>query len=348
MNATCFLLEYLKHNMLLPGQIENWIVLTDMGKQGVSLSYNSIKKIIDMLQLNYRCRLAHNFVVNAPGSIMIFWNVVKYFLDETTKEKTDIEKNNVSSRLLELFAPNQIEQKYGGTSPDLTEFWPPYVPSGPFQRNLQEVDGLNASYSSNNEDFVDHTDVQSAIQKKRIMSSPGISEPVHEGDSLELEVGYGVFEYNPNESYKHISFHIEEEIKVGDNESLSISFSRNDKVFINRSRDSSIGQNSFELDLVASLESSNLKDNFDPFRTQKFVIPPICEISPESDLRNEKTPKILSEHKTGRHDSSAPRNFSHQDETLRVENENLKSSCFGFNCGGMDGNRFENQICTLL
>ena len=348
MRTSSFLLEYIVDNILLPGQIENWIVLTDMGKQGLNLSYKSLKKIIDMLQLNYRGRLAHNFVVNAPGSIMLIWNVVKHFLDDVTKEKTDIEKGNVSRRLLELFSPNQLEQKYGGSAPNLTEFWPPHVPKGPFHRNPEDVEGLNSDYASLDEDIVSHLDKESTIQKKRSMSSPGRAEQVDEDESLELDKGYGFFDFNPNESDKHISFHIEEEVKVGDGESFNISFHRNEKVFINRSGNSSLEQNSFELDLVASLESSNFKENFEPLRTQKIVIPPLTETSPDSDLRNEKTEKLYKESTPIKTELSILRAKTPQEDKLKVENENLRSSCFGLSCGDFDASRNGQSACTML
>jgi len=40
-----------------------------------------------------------------------------------------MKKDEFDDSLLELWHPSQVEQRYGGDAPDVTEYWPPYSPS---------------------------------------------------------------------------------------------------------------------------------------------------------------------------------------------------------------------------
>ena len=134
-----FFLDYVIANMFLPGQIENWVTVTDMGSMGLSDMPISvrltqhIRKLIDVLQSNYRCRLAHNYVINAPTSVSMIWAVVKKFMDKDTVERISITGKGTDKAMLAQFNSEQVEQRYGGTAPNLDTFWPPIVPPGPFE-----------------------------------------------------------------------------------------------------------------------------------------------------------------------------------------------------------------------
>merc|ERR1740117_864346 len=57
----------------------------------------------------------------------MIWNTVKYFLDENQVRKTQITSQNTCPALLEIMAPNQLEEKFGGTAKNREEgqYWPP-------------------------------------------------------------------------------------------------------------------------------------------------------------------------------------------------------------------------------
>lgn len=66
----CFLLEFMINNMTLPGQVETWVALSDMGHQGMnSLPMGDLKNLVQDLQENFRCRLGVNYVINAPSGV---------------------------------------------------------------------------------------------------------------------------------------------------------------------------------------------------------------------------------------------------------------------------------------
>ena len=132
-DLVCFHLEYMIQNMLMPGQVENWIVITDLCSLGISsLPKSELKKIIKVLQDNFRCRMIVNYVINAPRTISWIWNFVKGFLEHHTANKIKIKRESTAKEMLTHIAANQLEQKYGGSAPDLNEFWPPTVPPPPF------------------------------------------------------------------------------------------------------------------------------------------------------------------------------------------------------------------------
>lgn len=129
----CFLLEYVIEYMLIPGQIENWVVLIDLGKKGLgSLSINSLKQVLSILQINFRCRMGMTYIVNPPKSMFMLWSCIKPFLDDILIEKIRIANGSTSPEMLSTFNPHQIEEKYGGRLKNLETFWPPLVNSSSF------------------------------------------------------------------------------------------------------------------------------------------------------------------------------------------------------------------------
>lgn len=133
-NATIFLLEYIKTNMFLPGIVENWVSVADLGHQGLSsLPISSFKSVVHVLQENYRCRLGISYVFNSPRTISFIWGMIKPFLDKQTVKKVSFHRDSTAAQLFTHFNQGQVERKYGGSAPDLTHFWPPTVPPGPFR-----------------------------------------------------------------------------------------------------------------------------------------------------------------------------------------------------------------------
>jgi hypothetical protein len=129
----CFLLEYAVQKLLIPGQVENWVVLTDLNSQGLrKLPVSEAKRIIKLLQENFRCRMIYNYVVNAPSSIVFIWSIVKKFIEEHTINKIRILKESAPEELKMHCSRGQFEAKYGGIQPNATCFWPPIFPPGPF------------------------------------------------------------------------------------------------------------------------------------------------------------------------------------------------------------------------
>jgi hypothetical protein len=159
-------------NMLLPGHIENWVVISDMGHHGISPSnLSSLKQVIKVLTDNYRCRLGVNYVLNPPKTVYFIWSCIKPFLDDVLIEKIKIIKSNYSPELLAHCNHSQLEVKFGGHAPNLTKYWPPYIPNSNFRvERLSDIDdihktGLNQTVNAEPSEFsVADTKISSIIK----------------------------------------------------------------------------------------------------------------------------------------------------------------------------------------
>ena len=89
---------------------------------------NALKGAIQQISANYGGRLYKLWMLNSPGTIYFSWKVVKNFLDPVTVDKIHIIKKNTDDHLWKLYDKNQIEQKYGGTQPNKTSFYPFKIP----------------------------------------------------------------------------------------------------------------------------------------------------------------------------------------------------------------------------
>ena len=119
--------------MLIPGKIENWFIISDLCNRSIfKLPVKQLKNIISSLKTVYRCRVVTNYVLNSPSTISVAWKVAKKFLDEISVRKISIKSECNTPAMFEHINPCQLEEKYGGTAPNVTQFWPPVMPTGPY------------------------------------------------------------------------------------------------------------------------------------------------------------------------------------------------------------------------
>jgi hypothetical protein len=124
MLATIYVHEEIINNMFIPGQVENWTIIYELGGMGVTdIPMSAIKASTAKMSQNYGGRLYKMFVTNAPGTIYFTWKVVSAFLDPVTVEKIKISKNNTEKSMFDNIDPSQVEQKYGGKQPNRTQYW---------------------------------------------------------------------------------------------------------------------------------------------------------------------------------------------------------------------------------
>lgn len=127
--CTSFVLEYMIGNNLLPGQIENWITIINVNKQGVmSVDKTALKTVIKVASDNYRSRPKKTIILNTTFSVNLLWKIVSPFLHAQTKAKISLTSGNAPDELHNLFHPSQVEEKFGGAAPDVEKFWPPIFP----------------------------------------------------------------------------------------------------------------------------------------------------------------------------------------------------------------------------
>jgi hypothetical protein len=136
LQATVYFMEYVVNDLLIPGQVENWIVITDF--TGVSFFFlpSTVKKMMVVLQSNWRCRLRVSYLLNTSSIVRGLWKIAKAFLNEATVQKVQFldssNKNDIFSQINE----HQIEEKFGGkapnTIPGMHQLFPPVFPSNNF------------------------------------------------------------------------------------------------------------------------------------------------------------------------------------------------------------------------
>jgi len=128
-----YILEFVKATMFLDGKVENWIIVINFeGLSLTSVPYRALKKVMGVLQDNYRGRLGVMFMINVPSIFYTTWTFAKRWLDSHTVLKIKILKGSYEEHIQAVVHRNQLEAKYGGNQPNLSSFWPPSVPSNTF------------------------------------------------------------------------------------------------------------------------------------------------------------------------------------------------------------------------
>ena len=115
--------------MLVPGQVDRWIILADSGQFSLLKLPISIFKQANREMSNNYLENSHKFlVVNMTWFQSSLAKTFKAFLDAEVQAKMAFSSDVYPPELKELVHPSQLERKYGGTAPNLTTFWPPHVP----------------------------------------------------------------------------------------------------------------------------------------------------------------------------------------------------------------------------
>ncbi len=135
-----YFMEYMIKNLLIPGQIENWNIITDLNGVSLLTFPSDMKKMMGVLSSNYRCRLYVNFILGMGSILNVLWKIVKAFLDETSVRKIRFIKKGEYKELFEFINEEQIEKKYGGKAQDINEnFFPPIMPTNRYTRNNEYI-----------------------------------------------------------------------------------------------------------------------------------------------------------------------------------------------------------------
>ncbi len=143
--SVIYFIEYIIHNLLLPGQIENWDIICDLQGLSVTSIPDDLKKILNILQNNYRCRLFQMFIINVGGMLTFGWSIIKRILDPVTVKKIKLLKASQLSQICEFINPSQLEKQYGGIAENRNK-----------ERNKERnssSSNSNSNSSSNRDDY---------------------------------------------------------------------------------------------------------------------------------------------------------------------------------------------------
>ncbi|KAL7067841.1 CRAL/TRIO domain-containing protein [Cryptosporidium serpentis] len=138
----CFCLEFFLRYLQVAGRVENWNVIIDLsGKGFTDLPIQALKSVISLVNTRYRMRLYRMFIVNCPIFLNLLSSALLSTLPGTSARKVRFVDGAYSDELLEMISPYQLEQRYGGKCPDVTEnFYPfKFYPCSSNQ-NIMELD----------------------------------------------------------------------------------------------------------------------------------------------------------------------------------------------------------------
>jgi len=140
-NSIIYLLKYILKYLFIPGQIENWIIFVDFKDVGLS-EIAEFKKILGTLN-KYRGRVYRNFIVNISGFLKIAVKTALKVFGSSSSKKLKILGSDELHKIQEIISPDNIQQKYGGTAPNIVpggnNLFPPIMPSKNFTLNGEKL-----------------------------------------------------------------------------------------------------------------------------------------------------------------------------------------------------------------
>jgi hypothetical protein len=110
-----------------------------------------MKKIMGILQANYRCRLYVNYLLGMGSFLRGIWTMIKGMLDETTVRKIRILDDKDTADIFSFINEEQVEKRFGGKArdvvPQLHNCFPPIMPSTNFLKSNDRKEDLLISES---------------------------------------------------------------------------------------------------------------------------------------------------------------------------------------------------------
>ena len=110
----------------MPGKVETWTTIFDLTDIGaMNMTNKNIQSVVKVMQKNYPGRLYKFYGVEVGFLFRGVWAIAHQFVDAFTKKKMSIHGSDYGPEIMKLVAPHNLEQKYGGQAPNVTQFWPP-------------------------------------------------------------------------------------------------------------------------------------------------------------------------------------------------------------------------------
>jgi len=119
LGAIVFFMEYLINFLMIPGQVECWNIINDLNGASILTLPSDFHRFLKFLQVNYRCRLNISYVFGMNKIFEYLWSIIKTFLDKNVEKKIVFINNSNKEKILDFILPEQIEERYGGTAPNL-------------------------------------------------------------------------------------------------------------------------------------------------------------------------------------------------------------------------------------
>ena len=147
LQATSLLCQFVINNMIIPGQFETWDMLVNLKGVSVISLPDSLKKLIPALSNYFLCRLNKTYVMGLNFFTRILYKIAVNFIDPITASKIIVLDEKGDPKLFKNIRPDNIEQQFGGTAPDLSpvipnSFFPPRMPSPHFIKDEENKNDI--------------------------------------------------------------------------------------------------------------------------------------------------------------------------------------------------------------
>ena len=133
MRASIFLCEYVKNNLLIPGQIENWNMIVNLKGTSVTSIPAPIRKVISCLSDNFIARLYKSYVLGLNFFLKILFKLICSFLEEITVRKIVVISGKEDKTMRNFIRGDNFEKRFGGDADNLNycddNLFPPNMPS---------------------------------------------------------------------------------------------------------------------------------------------------------------------------------------------------------------------------
>lgn len=123
----CFCLEFFLKYLQVAGRVENWNVIIDLIGKGITdLPIQALKSVLSLVNTRYRMRLYRMFIVNCPKFINVVSNALVAAIPGSSIRKVRFIDESYSEEIVNMVSPEQLEESYGGTCPNLTDNFYPF------------------------------------------------------------------------------------------------------------------------------------------------------------------------------------------------------------------------------
>ena len=123
-----FLLEYVTRTMFLPGQIDKWNTIVNMGNLGATALPREVGLGFGKFCQNHLLYPLHkSYCTRISWGQNLIYNAVKWMINEDTIQLLLITKVADPPELAAAYHPSQLEKRFGGEAETPTQFWPPYI-----------------------------------------------------------------------------------------------------------------------------------------------------------------------------------------------------------------------------
>ena len=162
LNSSIFICQYMSNYMLIPGQIENWIMFMNVEKTSLFSLPDSLKKLIKALSDYFIARLYKSYILGMNGFLRFVYTIICSFLEEVTVQKFVILDGKNDPKLFQDISPQNLEERFGGRAENCiyekeNSLFPPRMPSDEYLKEnenpkdilITEEEYIERYYSGN-------------------------------------------------------------------------------------------------------------------------------------------------------------------------------------------------------